>query len=138
MDFKPRPVPPIYHPQIVVDAILYAAENPARDLIAGAAGVGVVYAERVSPRLADLFSGAIGFFGQKTDIKSDGNSQGNLFEPVSGMDTIEGRFSGEQLKSDPYTWLKTHPKAKNTFLAFAGAAIGGFLAWRALSKKGKR
>ena len=38
MPFKLRPVPPIYHPQIVADAILYAAENPVRDLIAGAAG----------------------------------------------------------------------------------------------------
>ncbi len=135
MNFKPRPVPPIYHPQIVVDAILYAAENPVRDLIAGAAGVGVVYAERISPHLADWVSGAIGFIGQKTEEKAGGNFQGNLFEPVSGMDTVEGSFSDEQLKNDPYTWLKTHPKAQNTLLALATGAVGGVLAWRALKRK---
>ncbi len=135
MDFKPRPVPPIYHPRIVVDAILYAAENPVRDLIAGAAGVGVVYAERISPHLADWVSGAIGFIGQTKKEESDGKFQGNLFEPISGTDTVEGSFSDEQLKSDPYTWLKTHPKAQNTLLALAGGLIGGALAWRAFKDK---
>ena len=109
MPFKPRPVPPIYHPQIVVDTILYAAENPISEIIAGASGVGVELAEKFSPRLADFFSGTIGYVGQNSDEKSDGDFAGSLFEPISGFDTVEGRFSGEQLKSDPYTWLKRHP-----------------------------
>jgi hypothetical protein len=61
--------------------------------------------------------------------------EGSLFEPVSGLDTVEGRFSGEQFKTDPYTYLQTHPKLKTGFLA-AGALIGGFLAWRSI-KGGK-
>ncbi len=136
MPFKPRPVPPIYHPQIVVDAILYAAENPIPEIIAGAAGVGVELAERFSPRLADFFSGTIGYIGQTSDEKVDGEFAGSLFEPISGFDTVEGSFSDEQFKSDPYTWLKTHPKTKNSLL-LAGGIIGGFLAWRALKKEGK-
>jgi hypothetical protein len=137
MPFKPRPVPPIYHPQIVVDAILYAAENPVPEVIAGGAGFGVEFAERFSPRLADFFSGTIGFLGQTSDEKSDGEFAGSLFEPISGFDTVEGSFSDEQFKSDPYTWLKTHPKSKNNLL-LAGGIIGGFLAWRALNKKGEK
>lgn len=132
--FKPRPVPPIYHPQIVADAILYAAENPVTDLVAGGAGLGVVLAERFSPRFAEWMSEKIGFAGQKTDEKTGGEYAGNLFETVSGFDTVEGRFSGEQLKSDPVTWLATHPAQKNALLAVAGAA-GGLLAWRLLRKK---
>jgi hypothetical protein len=131
--FKPRPVPPIYHPQIVSDAILYAAENPVTDLVAGGAGLGVVFAERFSPRVTDWVTEKIGFVGQKSDEKQDGEYAGSLFETVEGFDTVEGRFSDEQLKSDPITWLSTHPKEKNVLLA-AGGVLSGLLAWRLLSK----
>jgi NAD(P)-dependent dehydrogenase (short-subunit alcohol dehydrogenase family) len=136
MPFKPRAVPPFYNPKIVADAILFAAENPTTDLIAGGAGAGVVLAERFSPALAEWFSQKIGFVGQTTDEPAPEDSFGNLFEPVSGFDTVEGRFSGEQLNSDPYTYLKTNPKVKNSLLAIAGGIIGGILIWQA--KKGDR
>ena len=134
MPFKPRPVPPIYHPQIVSDAILFAAENPVTDLVAGGAGLGVVLAERISPRVTDWVTEKIGFAGQRSDEKQAGEYAGSLFEPVGEFDTVEGRFSDEQLMSDPYTYLKTNPKVKNTLLAVAGAVVGGALLWRAKRK----
>ncbi len=134
MPFKPRAVPPVYHPRVVTDAILFAAENPVPELIAGSGGLGVILAERFSPRLADWISEKVGFVGQTTNEKNPDENGGNLFEPVLGFDTVEGRFSGEQLESDPYTWLKTNPKVKNGLLAASGI-IGGFLAWRALKNK---
>jgi NAD(P)-dependent dehydrogenase (short-subunit alcohol dehydrogenase family) len=134
MPFKMRPVPPVYHPQIVVDAIAFAAENPVRDLVAGGAGLGVVYAERISPALADFFSKTIGFTGQNGGAKVSGEQfRDNLFEPISGFDTVEGNFSDEQIKSDPYTWLKTNPAAKNSLL-FGIGAVGVFLMWRKFRK----
>jgi NAD(P)-dependent dehydrogenase (short-subunit alcohol dehydrogenase family) len=137
MPFKPRAVPPFYHPKIVADAILFAAENPTTDLIAGGAGAGVVLAERFSPALAEWFSGKIGFVGQTTDEAAPEDSFGNLFEPISGFDTIEGRFSDEQLMSDPFTWLATHP-AEKTALLTIGGILGGLLTWRLLREKGER
>lgn len=136
MPFKMRPVPPIYHPRIVTDAILYAAENPVRDLIAGTAGLGVVYAERFSPRVADFFSENLGFIGQDGGEKdSPEQFRDNLFEPVSGYDTVEGNFSGEQFSSDPYTYLKTSPRAKDSLLLGAVGVLGGLLAWKFLKRK---
>jgi short-subunit dehydrogenase len=133
MDFKMRPVFPIYHPQVVADAILYAAENPVRDLIAGGAGVGVVYAERISPRAADFFSETIGFAGQYGGAKdSPEQFEDNLFAPISGYDTVEGNFSGEQFMGDPYTFIKTSPRAKNFLLLGAIGLIGGIFAWKRL------
>ena len=131
MPFKPRPVPPIYHPQIVVDTILYAAENPVRDMVAGGAGLGVVATERISPDLSSWVTGKIGFIGQKTDKPSSGDYAGNLFEAVEGFDTVEGPFSDEQFTNDPVTWSSTHPKIRNTLLAAIGV-IGGFFAIRHL------
>jgi NAD(P)-dependent dehydrogenase (short-subunit alcohol dehydrogenase family) len=134
MPFKPRPVPPIYHPQIVVNAILYASENPIARLVAGGAGVGVVLAERFSPRFAEWMANKVGFVGQTTDEKTPEDSFGNLFEPVVNFDTVEGRFSGEQLMSDPVTWLATHP-AEKTALLTLGGIVGGLLAWRLTRKR---
>jgi NAD(P)-dependent dehydrogenase (short-subunit alcohol dehydrogenase family) len=134
MPFKVRPVPPIYHPQVVVDAIAYAAENPVRELVAGGAGLGVVYAERFSPRLADFFSETIGFVGQNGGEKdSPEQYRDNLFEPISGYDTVEGNFSGEQFKADPYTFVKTKPKLKNSLLLGVGV-VGALLAWKKFKK----
>lgn len=135
MPFKFRPIPPIYHPQIVTDAILYAAENPVRDLVAGGAGLGVVYAERVSPRLADFFSETIGFAGQNAGEKDTPEQfEDNLFAPISGYDTVEGNFSDEQFMSDPYTSAITSPRVKNSLLFGTLGVIGGFFAWKYLKK----
>jgi len=133
MPFKPRPVPPIYHPQIVSDAILFAAENPVAELVAGGAGFGVVLAERFSPKFAEWMAKKVAFTGQTTNEKAPEDSFGNLFESIGNFDTVEGRFSDEQLKSDPLTWLATHPAEKNILLA-AGGIVGGFLAWKLLRK----
>lgn len=136
MDFKLRPVFPVYHPRVVADAILYAAENPVRDLIAGAAGLGVVYAERISPRAADFFSETIGFIGQNAGAKdSPEQFEDNLFMPITGYDTVEGNFSDEQFTSDPYTFVKTSPRAKNLLLFGALGAISGLLVWKSLKKE---
>ena len=136
MPFKMRPVPPIYHPRIVADAILYAAENPTRELVAGAAGLGVTAAERISPRLADLFAETVGFAGQNAGEKDTPEQfKDNLFAPVSGFDTVEGNFSDEQLMNDPYTTLNTSPRLKNSLMLGAVGIVGGFLAWKLLGKE---
>jgi NAD(P)-dependent dehydrogenase (short-subunit alcohol dehydrogenase family) len=134
MPFKARPIPPIYHPQIVADAILYAAENPIAELIAGGAGAATVMTERISPAFSEWFTKKVGFVAQNSGEENSGIYEGNLFEPVSGMDTIEGRFSDEQIERDPYTYVKTHPNVKTGLLA-AGGIIGGLLVWQALKRK---
>ena len=135
MPFKMRPVPPIYHPQVVTNAILYAAENPVRDLVAGGAGLGVIYAQRFSPKAADFFSETIGFVGQNDGEEFSAEKfKDNLFEPISGYDTVEGNFSDEQFMSDPYTSLITSPRLKNSLLLGAVGIVGGFFAWKYLGK----
>ena len=46
-------MPPIYQPNVVADAILYAAEHPVRDIVVGGAGKALVAMQRLSPRLLD-------------------------------------------------------------------------------------
>jgi hypothetical protein len=86
--------------------------------------------------LTDFFSKAVGFVGQNGGEKdSPEQYRDNLFEPVSGYDTVEGNFSDEQLRSDPYAFVKTNPKVTNSLLLGAGA-LGAFLVWRKFRKNG--
>src|SRR4051794_18723011 len=52
---KPKGLPPIYQPNVVADTILYAAEHPARDVVAGGAAAALILNQRLSPRLVDAF-----------------------------------------------------------------------------------
>lgn len=127
--FKARPpVPPIYHPKIVSNAILFAAENPIRDLIAGGGALGVPILQRLSPGFTDLITRLVGFNQQDNEMVAAGSPDG-LFDTVPDLDTVEGRFSDEQFNSDPYTWMKTNPRKASLIAAVAGGVIGGFTSY---------
>ena len=57
---KPQGLPPIYQPDIVVDAILYGACHPTRDIIAGGAGRAMSLIQRLSPQLMAYLTAASG------------------------------------------------------------------------------
>lgn len=134
-EYKEKPpMPPIYHPKIVSDAILYAAENPVRDMVAGGGALGVPLAERFSPRLTDIITGLLGF-NQFDQEKRSPNAPDGLFSPTPECDVIEGRFSDQQFMRDPYTWAKINPKKINAALTTAGGILGGLLLYKMLKRK---
>ena len=134
--FRARPpVPPIYHPQIVSDAILYAAANEVREMVAGGGAVGVPLAERFSPRLTDKITLLVGLNQFDESLPLSGEPDG-LFEIVPGPGVIEGRFSATQLMHDPYTWAKTNPRIIKPILAGIGGLLGSLLVYKIL--KGPR
>lgn len=126
------PVPPIYHPKIVSEAILFAAENQVRDFVAGGGAIGVPIMERVSPKLTDKITSLIGFNQFSAEIHLPDSSDA-LFEPTPEFDTIEGRFSDTQLKSDPYVWAKTNPQKFKLLLV--GGIFGSALAYLIFREK---
>lgn len=135
LPFKPRPLPPIYQPNVVSDAILYAATNPTREIIAGGAGLGVMFFERLSPVLTDKITSLVGFIGQQSSEPAKANQGDSLFEPIAGHDTVRGRFDGESFSFDPYTALATNKSAQNILLATAGLILAGAFAYKKLNNK---
>jgi hypothetical protein len=121
LGFKPRGFPPLYGPGVVADAIIYAAEKPPRDLVAGGAGKGMILTQRLSPRLMDALMLGGGFDSQRTDTPKPEDAPDGLFGPVEGYDKDEGDFGGESLSRSLITWLDTHPAAKRG--AVPGAAL---------------
>ncbi len=121
---KPRPLPPIYQPQVVADAILYAAENPTRDIVAGGAGKAAIVMQRLSPRLADAFLRLTAFTLQRTNTPKSEDASHNLFQPLDGYDRVEGDFGVEARSWSVYTWLAIHPNVRRVVTSTALSAIG--------------
>lgn len=117
---KPTAPPPIYQPGTVADQIVYAAEHPVRDMIAGGAGKVFVQTKKISPLLMDRLLLLIGFASQKTDEPKSVQGANNLFAPVQGQNRVEGDFSQGALERSMYNWLGRHPYTRR---ALAGVAL---------------
>jgi len=119
---KPVAPPPIYQPGIVSEAILHAAENPARDLVVGGAAKAVILSQALSPRLVDVLLRVRGFEVHYTREPKPEDAPDNLFEPIDGYNTVEGSFRAWAHPRSLYTWLELHPTVKRG--AVASMAIG--------------
>lgn len=82
MDEPPRLPPPLYHPDLVAEAVLFACTTPRRQLYVGGAGLMTSLAGRMAPRLTDLVMEAVGTpIQQKPTDPGDPSRRDNLYEP---------------------------------------------------------
>src|SRR3954451_14283184 len=113
---KPMGVPPIYQPNTVADVVLYAAEHPTREIVAGGASKAILLTQRISPRLMDRLMLHTGFGSQKTDEPKHEDDPHNLFKAIDD-DRIEGDFSDRSHSRSLHNWLETHPLVRRAVLA---------------------
>ena len=126
MGVKPQPIPPVYEPRVVAEAILFAAEHPRRDIFAGGAGKMFAVMEAISAPLVDryMLQGDRMFKQQQTDQPDDGRD--NLFAPMNGGGRTRGDFGKGSWSASPYTrYLELHPNRKRLVLT---AALVGVVA----------
>ncbi|MDP8960332.1 MAG: SDR family oxidoreductase [Actinomycetota bacterium] len=96
------PVPPVYEPRAVTEAIAFAAEHPRRDIYVGGAAKLLALQHKLSATMTDwLLLRGKAFERQRTDRPADGDI---LFEPSSGPGTSTGDFR-PALPVSPYTRL---------------------------------
>ena len=126
---KPVAPPPIYGPNIVADAILHAAENPARDLIVGGSARAVISGQNLSPRLLDAVLERFGFGLHYTDEPKSADAPDTLFGPVGDQNKSEGSFGDRAHPQSLYNWLELRPGVRRA--ALAGAALGTLALLRA-------
>lgn len=116
MDVEPQLPPPVYSPQAVADAILYAAEHPMRDVYVGAASRAMSAFGQSMPGLADKVLGP-GLERAQRSRRPAAERQDALWhsgEPVDGGD------SRNVCRSSLYTDLCT--RWKHVACAGLGAA----------------
>lgn len=86
---RPRPVPPAYDPQRVVEAIVKVMERPRPAVVVGGAGRLMVAMHRHFPRLAEALVGALGVKAQKSRTPKSAGGANNLAAPLAD-DRVRG------------------------------------------------
>jgi NAD(P)-dependent dehydrogenase (short-subunit alcohol dehydrogenase family) len=115
---KPTAPPPVYQPDLVVDAILHAAEHPVRDLVVGGAARAVILTESLAPRLLDAVLSTVGYRLHYTEELKPEGAPDNLDEPLPGNDSVEGTIGDHALSRSLYTrWRLAAPLRRTATIA---------------------
>jgi NAD(P)-dependent dehydrogenase (short-subunit alcohol dehydrogenase family) len=103
LGLQPQPVPPIYQPELVAEAVLHCAERPERELPVTWGAQRLLWGQKLSPRAGDLLLLRNGWEGQTTGQPKPADSPDNLLAPLAGDPGAHGRFDAEARPSSAWT-----------------------------------
>lgn len=128
MDEPARLPPPLYAPEVVADAVLFACAHPKRTLYAGGGGLLSALLPQAAPRLADAMMEVVGTrIQQKPGDAGSPSRQDNLFEPRH--DALRGSQRVHARRSSIALQLQKLPQP-----AAAAGLLGAALMFRRLVK----
>jgi short-subunit dehydrogenase len=116
----PMPVPPVYEPRAVAEAIAHAAEHGGREIVVGGWGKLLLVGQRLSASLLDRYmtQGDRMVKAQETDRPDD--RRDNLFTPSTGPGSTRGEFGDGAKPTSIYTRaFELHPIRKRILAALA-------------------
>jgi NAD(P)-dependent dehydrogenase (short-subunit alcohol dehydrogenase family) len=120
----PQPIPPVYEPRVVAQAIVGAAERPVRQVFAGGAGRLLEIGQRISPALVDWYLLGPGRIVDNQKSKEPDDGRDNLDQPSEGSGQPTGRFGRGSKSTSLYTQvLGLHPARGRIASAAALAAM---------------
>ena len=124
-------MPPIFQPEVIADAIYFAAHNERREIYVGMSTVEAIVGNKIVPGLADHYLAATGYDSQQTDEPVAGDRRDNLWEPVPGDHGAHGSFDDRASDFSVQLWANKHRGQ----LALAGLGLAaGALAVTLLKK----
>ena len=118
---KAQPVPPIYQPEVIGNAVAWLVDHPRRELFIGLSSVIAIQGNKVAPAYADQYLGKTGYQSQQTGQRADPNSPNNLWEPVDETQDhgMHGAFDARANSMSWQLWADTHIGT----LALAGVGL---------------
>jgi NAD(P)-dependent dehydrogenase (short-subunit alcohol dehydrogenase family) len=136
MPFEAQPVPPIFQPEIIANAIFHAAHHPRREVFIAWPTIKAVLAQKLVPGLADRVLAGRGFEGQYTETPRDLKRPSNLFDPIPGDHGARGRFTFRARERDLVAFVTGRLGAAAIVSVASLAALGSaFLVGRWLGKR---
>jgi hypothetical protein len=124
---RPRPVAPIYQPEVAADAIVWSACEKRREPYIGGSTLLTILGDKLAPALGDRYLARTGYESQQT-AEPEEDRRDNLFEPVPGDRGTHGRFDADAHPRSVQFWATKH-----RLLAVAGLAALGAVVPRAIS-----
>jgi NAD(P)-dependent dehydrogenase (short-subunit alcohol dehydrogenase family) len=120
----PRPVAPVYAPEVAARAIVWAAEHGRREVWVGGATVATILGNRLVPWFVDRYLARSTYQGQQTDQPIPADRRDYLFEALDDEEDrgARGPFDAEAKARSAQLWLRTHR------LAAWGSALAGLVA----------
>ncbi|OWY16695.1 short-chain dehydrogenase [Thioclava sp. JM3] len=118
---RPRPVAPVFEPELIADGIHHAAYHPKREYWLSFSAVKAILSEKLAPELGDLYLARTAVSGQQTGEAADPDRADNLYDSVDGDWAARGRFSDEASDSSPAMALSEHGGSR--LVAGGGAAL---------------
>lgn len=112
-----QPVPPIFQPEVIARAVMYAIEHPSREMWIGWPTIKAILGQRVIPGLLDHYLAKYGYSSQVTDQLPPTRAD-NLDAPLPGDRGAHGDFDQRSRPSSSELWLRMHRGA------VAAAALG--------------
>ena len=126
-DHAVEPIPPIFEPEIIADAIHQLSLHPRREVFVGWPAIQAIVGDKLAPGLADRYLASRGYTGQLT---GEPNAQlpANLFAPVAGDHGARGRFVLQSRSRDAIARVSTllggaATQATLAALSLLGAAL---------------
>jgi short-subunit dehydrogenase len=116
----PKPVPPIFQPELAAEAIYYAAHHRRREIYVGRSSVMSILGNKVSPGLLDKYLAKTGFKSQQTNQPVGPDRPSNLYEPVAGDHGAHGNFDSKASSTSVQFWADTH----RGLMALIGVGLG--------------
>ncbi|MCC6381639.1 MAG: SDR family oxidoreductase [Dehalococcoidia bacterium] len=129
---RPRPVAPIFQPEVAANAITFAATHDRREVLTGRSTVLAVEVNKLVPGLLDRYLGKTGYKSQQDSEPVPPGRKDNLWEPVAGDHGAHGRFDEEAQGWSPQLWANMHRRA--LALGAGTAALAGGVAWKLASR----
>lgn len=107
---KPQPVPPIYQPEVIANAVTYIADHYRRQLYVGMSTVIAIQANKFLPSLGDWYLGKTGYQSQQTDEPANPFTRHNLWAPVDDDRDYgaHGTFDEKASNKSLQVWADTH------------------------------
>jgi NAD(P)-dependent dehydrogenase (short-subunit alcohol dehydrogenase family) len=131
----PRPVPPIFQPEVAAEAIHWAARHGRPELYVGFSTVKAIAGDKIAPRLIDRYLARTGYASQQADEPVAAGRRDNLREPADDDRDCgsHGRYDRPARARSRQLWATTHRPQ----LLFASLGALGVVAGAALARRGK-
>ncbi|WP_027574432.1 SDR family oxidoreductase [Bradyrhizobium sp. WSM1743] len=95
LGFYTQPLPPIYQPEAIAEAIQWASRESPREVWVGFSSLKAIIGNMIFPGLLDNILKRRGYRDQITSKPIPADAPDNLFAAVSGRHTTHGRFDSQ-------------------------------------------
>jgi NAD(P)-dependent dehydrogenase (short-subunit alcohol dehydrogenase family) len=119
----PKPVPPIFQPELAARAIVFAAAHPRRELCVAGSTLRALIGNKIAPGLLDRYLARNGYAAQQTQEPVESEGRDNLGDALPGDRGAHGIFDAEAKTRSVHFFASTHRGVIGASAAGAAALV---------------